>query len=56
MTENKIYGTPYEGPFKNMLEKFTLLTITIINEQFGKNYALDEKVEFFDKELHKIYC
>ncbi len=53
MTENKIYGTPYDDAFKTMLEKFPQLIIPIINEQFGKNYALDEKVEFFDKEIHE---
>ena len=55
MIDNKIYGTPYDDAFKTMLEKFPQLIIPIINEQFDRNYALDEKVEFLDKELHEVY-
>ncbi len=53
MTKTKTYGTPYDDAFKTMLEKFPQLIIPIINEQFDKNYALNEKIEFFDKEIHE---
>lgn len=53
MHKTERYGTPYDDAFKTMLEKFPQLIIPIINEQFNKNYALDETVEFLNTEMHE---
>lgn len=52
MHKSEGHSTPYDDAFKTMLEKFPQLIIPIINEQFGKDYALDEKVKLLGQEIH----
>lgn len=52
MHKSEEYTTPYDDAFKTMLEKFPQLIIPIINEQFGKDYALDENVKLLGQEIH----
>lgn len=47
------YNTPYDDAYKTMMEKFPQLLIPLINEEFQKDYGMDEKIENLNQESHK---